>query len=1831
MCATQKISRYDNFQYGGVLASVQNKLSQRYAGGGSDSMGRFNWMNFYGKNRFLRIYTVYRVCQGNDSSSGDDTAWTAQRTHLLEKNINCDPREHVVTTLLQSIEQDIKASRSIIVCADMNENIFSHAGITTKLEDIGLINIFKSLGQLSTPFRTCTGKHAIDGIWVSKSISHCIVRRGYSPFNFMIPSDHRGAFCDIDMRMILDNDNHNIVPAPYRRLKSQIPSRSRAYVHVVEDLWDAHKIDDKLNDLKLKFETEGPNAFTISSLNKLDNEIQSILNTGEKKCCKISRHCIHGWTPELEKAIRNKRQLKSQIMKASRNPLSTKLSMKTLLDQYKKNNRELRFQKIHSQSLRENLLDQLATDIMNDKPDKYREKASVLKQLKNCEQMKRDAEKIRKAVKGYRSSGIDHILIPARSSYTQKQTSPFDHYNVNTIWNRLQIANGKDVLQWERVEDPEKIEKYVIEFLKRHFGQASTTPLGNIYWMERLSDPDFQQDLLNGKYVYDNNLPKETNEILTTFSRLSDKEIPFQLTYEHFKTFIAKSKETTSASPSTRHYGHYKTLLTRSEHILQSIFSILSLSLKFGTILDRWKKTVTTLLCKDNNTPYIHRLRPIHIIEVELQFVSKCYWGKLLITHSENKGYLTDSQYGGRRSRQAQSSVLNSVLTFDYHRQLRLNFTYNDDDLRANYDRELSHFSAAETRQFGLAQQAGKFLVNTTKLQKYYIKTKLGTSKNFYTFSTSFPIWGLGQGVCWAGSCWQFTATTIEKCLTRGGQGAIFTSPDGYINTTRIIEFFIDDTKKICNLPSNNSLIEQSIKNMQLHTNLVLSTGGTLALDKCKFYYVSYAFDNNGNPKIQPIQKSPGAMQIKNNFTNESITIKRLEAHVAHRTLGYFIAPDGNTKKQTQELIDITTDWVQKIKQSNLQGYNIIRAYESILKPKIIYRLAAMMLTFEQCDKINRLSNAVILNAYGIQQHFPRSILESGHQYDGLNTIHFYDLHGIEKLKFFKYHTTRHDHTGKLIIISMQLTQLELGKATLFLNLNYDTNHQFTTTTWITHLWQYLSNRQLTVDMSIKSSLSLQRTNDAFLMDILASAFCHDDLLVINKIRIHLHLLFLSDVVDSDGKHLLPQIRLRKRYRKSHLIWPQQPWIKQWNDLWNQVCNYLQSYIVDNPLGRWKCAYFEWEAQLHESNEYIKLHNVIYRRNTSTTRKPKYTPTNLSATEFSNQAFKSADILISGNNIFLIAHTDFKYNKFAITPYSLNLKSEYNLFGGFTRFNESIIVNTIRSNDAKMCADGSVKDGKGSYAYCLAGKGSRILFSQHAPVHGYYPVSSTRAELFGILACVRYLHYLSTKYLFLKRHFVLITADNFEAVRASTKDLSSTKQTFLPNGDLIREIQYWTKVSSFHLRFQHVRGHQDNLLAFTNLSPLAKLNVKMDALAKQYFDEPINAPIRSNHTPFLQRDTVSYCSQYDRITANFQELLLQQYHGSNAEQQFKKTFSLNNSTLLLIDWNSFYSFIRSKKGQERFSLVKCIHKQWPVMKRQHLFQEADSPFCCLCSHEIETCDHVLQCSNLHSKLYRKQSIKSLKSSLYELQTDPFIVKHLIRMILQWSDGFDVSRIPTVSVQSNEVSKSEAINSQVQLGVPNLLRGLLSWKLHESQQTYYRTLPKKVNGDGSMWPKKVISMMVGLTMGCWKYRCEVLHSTFENTYEGRLRQKCKNFLHDLKRDNSSLHHKYHHLLERNKQYFDNVRISTLDSWMRRITLGIRKKLEEDTKSTNDIRHWMTKGTRTVPNKQKKVISNKTQNTSTLQNNPVTTEEYLLTPYIPSQLQLTEIQLYETHID
>ena len=1786
----QFLNHDDMTQYGGVFSAVTKSLSHRVAGMGKDHLGRYNWIDFYGKDDFLRIYTVYRVNPGCDNTSGDDTCWTHQRTALSQQNCNVDPRKQIVIDLVKSIKEDIRMNRSILICGDINENVLLPTGFNQSLLDLGLINLIQLEVTTDEQFRSHNrGQNVIDGIWASPNLKSAVLRCGAAPFNFLFQSDHRGFFLDLDLQQFLDTSTIPLLAPAYRRLKYTIPKRVEAYATKGLDLWKHQKMNLRLTQLETKLPNETPESREVL-LNKIDKEINDLMRASEKRCCNVGRHCTNLFSKDLQKALRNHRQCKMHLSKTLMNigdGVTSLHEVKKVAQSKREAKRHLKKCQKDEKPLRDKMYEQLAVATIHMHPQRGKKKKSVLKQLHNCENSRLDANKIRFATKGPHPGALSYVLIPDISSYseTDRNHPSFDHTDIQTIWNRTQQHNGKDIQKWERLDDFQKVNELISQILIKHFGQSTGTPFANTYWKNKLSDPTFQAQLLEGTVHYDNSLPEEANELLKSFVRKPNvKEIPLLPTWKEFSDFIGKATEKTSSSPSGRHYGHYKALLHSAPSILKGIFKIMCLSLQYGIVLERWKKTITTVICKDDDTPYIHRLRPLHIVEAELQFFSKYQWSYKLINQAESLKNISPSQYGGRKNKQAQSSVINTIISFDLHRQLRQSFTFNDDDLRANYDRELAHYSAAETRSHGLSYEAGNMLTKITSQQKFHIKTKNGISSTYYTYTNDNQIWGLGQGISWAGSCWQFTATSIENCLKKTCCGAVIQSPNNSVTISPFLKFFIDDTTKICNWTRDlPSILHQTNYNMQKHFNYVISTGGTLALDKCRFYYITFAFDDNHEPYILTIEENPGALEVFDMISKSMKTIRRVEATEARKTLGCFVSPSHNQEPQFHDLRKKILEWKQSVTFSSLSPFLILKAYETILKPKLVYRLSTTSLSFQQCDDLMKLIRPTILHAHHTHRNFPKSILESSSLYAGFDFVHLYDLQGFEKLKFFSYHLRQMDDTGTEMLISLQYSQLSIGIQTSFYNLPHEEYSYLTDTTWCTHLWEYISSQCLSIDIFHPIRLNFQREHDVFIMDILKPLFNKTDLIKLNKIRISLKLLLLSDIADMRGRHILPDIRRGIQYRISNINFPHQTFDPTWIKLWSKACDKINNFISRNSLGDWYERNFDWTSKLSVCQKFLQINQTTFFYNDSTNTyqiKQDPLPPNI---HFSLPAD--------------IHHTRVGYRILATCPSPSTyipqpISHHYNtftLYGEFARTNENEIITAIKTNQAKMCCDGSVLNRLGSFAYGIAPpKSDQFLFSQHAPVLGDCDqITSTRCELMGMLACVEYLKYLATKYEFDRKYFILITADNEAAIKAPKKNYLSTKYTFSSDMDIILHIKFLLTTLPFRIRFQHVKGHQDKHTAYEYLSTLAKLNVQMDSLAKKFFTHPENTPQYSVHSPFLYGSIVSISDHHSRIVSYFRKNLKRHSTGHQAEKQMAKALQIQTSKLHLIDWTNFSTTHRNQPKHLRSFLTKSIYHHLPTMSRQYTWKQVSSSLCPLCKSCEESPDHLFRCTHPPVQTFRRKKIQVLRDELNNLGTDPFLIRHILRVILQWTNQFDV---PHIQQTTQQLEAQTAINEQLIIGIGNFLRGIIVWRLAHAQQQYFRQ-QKNFQSKADTWARKLTGFLFHFSHDIWTHRCTLVADNTDLSYEAQIRQKCRSLLVTLSTNPNQLPHSYRYLLGKKSHFHDKAHPRAIQSWLKRIQIGLEKAKNGQSQSSSDIRNWfpVTKNQKLPPSPQTEEIT------------------------------------------
>eukprot|EP00957_Ditylum_brightwellii_P104210 7937134-Ditylum_brightwellii.AAC.1 len=179
------------------------------------------------------------------------------------------------------------------------------------------------------------------------------------------------------------------------------------------------------------------------------------------------------------------------------------------------------------------------------------------------------------------------------------------------------------------------------------------------------------------------------------------------LTLKEYKAAVTKKSEMTTSSPSGRHYGHYKAVLTDdSICIVHTI--MMTLPLRFGFTPRRWQKAIDVMLEKDHGNPKINRLRIIVIVEGDMNLIMKIIWNKCLVLTAESSNFLSPVQFGNRKGKAYLDALLLKIITMDCLRLFHLNGAVLNNNAMACYNRMIPELTALNLQSLGLPYAATK-------------------------------------------------------------------------------------------------------------------------------------------------------------------------------------------------------------------------------------------------------------------------------------------------------------------------------------------------------------------------------------------------------------------------------------------------------------------------------------------------------------------------------------------------------------------------------------------------------------------------------------------------------------------------------------------------------------------------------------------------------------------------------------------------------------------------------------------------------------------------------------------------------------------------------------------------------------------------------------------------------------------------------------------------------------------------------------------------------------------------------------------------------------------
>jgi hypothetical protein len=665
------------------------------------------------------------------------------------------------------------------------------------------------------------------------------------------------------------------------------------------------------------------------------------------------------------------------------------------------------------------------------------------------------------------------------------------------------------------------------------------------------------------------------------------------------------------------------------------------------------------------------------------------------------------------------------------------------------------------------------------------------------------------------------------------------------------------------------------------------------------------------------------------------------------------------------------------------------------------------------------------------------------------------------------------------------------------------------------------------------------REGDQWLMRMFVSAgYSANDLLRLNRVRLHQQVLFLSDILGASGKTLDGRYVKKRRPGEtwSELKFPhEQPPRKDFT-FWAQALQQLvpAGGIMDR-LGRFHHqGYKRWPWRYDGINSrLLHLHDermdIYVRPNARATRASSRWELQ-AANQPREASGKICTVRDAGRGRQAIVSTSEPPPPKEMPQTILDVLEDWGstwmwrslrLIGEDHWLEEAIAAGTcvavtdgsyIREYFPDLCSAAFILE-------CTEGRG-RIIgeFPEQSSVVGAY-----RGELMGPMAI----------------HLLVLAANKVNPTLAGSlkiysdclgalKKVSDLPSNRIPSrcrhSDILKNIMVNCSELSFSLTYLHVRAHQDDTTVYHLLSRPSQLNCIADLRAKGaiWGLEGCELPPQE----VFPLEPVAVFVGKEKMTSDTAESLRFWAHHKLAEATFFSLGILSPHGFQEVAWKQVYATLH--KVPRLFQLWACkqVMDVAGTNVNQAHYTEGHDPHCPSCTTALETCRHVLHCGEAGRVDALHRSIGWLDDWLKKVGTEPA----LRRCLVTYAKGRGSRSLGEITDRWGGGFEEMAV-SQDAIGWRRFMEGMISKEILPLQQDYVELGECSLSLEA--WVQGLVVKLLEVTHGQWLYRNLHVHDAVAGAMATARKEEIQGFIEDqLELGEEGLDPQDHYLLEIN---------------------------------------------------------------------------------------------------
>jgi hypothetical protein len=1736
---------------GGTLLAILGTWSHAVTHTGQDSLGRWCCATLAGRDGTLTtVYSYYNVVNTTIDQAGPSTIYAQQWQVLRTTGITSpNPRKQCIADLRNELQETRKAGSDIIIIGDFNEEVGRDPDLMASVcAEADLYDVLADLhpDQANTP-TYIRGQTRLDYAIISHTLRDRVDAMGHNHYHQFYFSDHRAGFLDLGGHESL-------------RLSSPIAPHSRRHVHsnspLVSKFVDntyKHLLQAKVFHKFANFLLDVESSLTPYVLaNAIDTQVTYGLLHGDKTC---SRPPTHPWSEKLNHASLRVRYWKTYLSDQCHR-IDTMESVAVTLSAFEpiptgphtqsqakqhlaKAKQELRAARKHAVAARVAFLSNLKLRIASRKTSTSLDPDAALKMIDKQLYSASGFRRIRRALNKDSCQPLTKVTVTRTQEYLHPDTSE----RVSSV-------------ETEVISSRQALEKAILDRNKKHFAQAQNTPWHRAPLASISSDTHFnlytdaagnQIELPSGTFL-------ETATVLAVLKEETAKKHPkwsADVSFEVFISGLLHWKESTSTSPSGRHLGIYKSLVTayidsggefgiiidddgvsirdKAEEILRVIHGLAAEACKHGFYLNRWRYVINVMIYKKAGSIELDTLRVLHLFEADLNLTVGILFGRRAMHHNVDHQLLHQGQYG-RPGGECQDVAFAKILHTHMATYSHTSLGQFESDAASCFDRIVMLFVFAILTAWGAPTPALRMWERTLYHIVHSVKTALGHSTASYEYTPATPIIGPGQGSRGGPAACSIATSPLLTSMDRLAHGISFTDPQQQLFYSACAKMFVDDNTNYSNkflpwlhTPPEPTVVRDMIQHdAQTWERLLWTSGGLLKLPKCLYYLMIWMFDAEGTACLTPSLDLP-SMELSSGDSGLYTEIAQYSCASAHRTLGNWVAPNLQMKTSLLKLQSTASEYSTRMSSSSLSKLDAWISYFAVFLPMMAYTLPVCHHSQTSLDRLQSAPTTSTLLKLGFNRHTAHAVVYGCVQFAGLGLRSLFIEQGIAQILISMRHLRACTDVGTLFLITLQWWQVTAGVSFALLE-NPNIPLTYLHPDWFTTFRNFLAIIQgsLHIPAVTLSLPTSSRHNDSSIMDIVSSIHGTSaaDLRRFNTVRIWMGISHISEITTANGKYITREAWTGTRVRFTPRLWPYQPkpgpisfrvWRRLLADAFleghrHRVAENTVDLSLRTILGDWlpgsSWLRSKWSSFYSISLHSIFIYNPVLRHYDSHTASRKFTRRSaffhvLPSSASTSLPPDAVPVDVQSNSKFLLIGKVHRVIESPTTPIPFTFEDyvaslpawDYSLIQDLHLPNLDSLLNSLRTDTSLLlCSDGGAADSKGSYGSIIASD-DQVLTELSGQAHGANP-RSFRAEGYGLLANLRLIHHLMLFYDIPRTSSALtLYCDNQGLL--DRLETSSNAKYIKPRRFLFSE-------ADLEMQILDTLQTLDTDVTLCHVKghqddtiPTAEL--PWPAQLNIRCDALASTELRrisniSPIVPFLPASTVSLTVQGKTLTHHIPSQVRQLHSALQQRPYLEKHHKWETGTFDMVNWDLLRSCLTDLSTVVRFFFVKWINLILPFQSQQHKFNQSPSPACpSRCGATIEDASHFLRCSHRE----RLEIFMALQTRLATVFTNRHLDPYLRRIVWLFMDQYlDIPILPTANLPSRYLTLYHA---QRLLGPDSIMFGFFhhDWILIQDDYLKFRKLPNNKNQATSLM-KITASIIFGALHELWFLRNSHLH-------------------------------------------------------------------------------------------------------------------------------------------